>query len=208
MSARTRRSSSPPSRCHGGTCVNTLRTTPRAMYAVQLASACFIPRWRTVAEAGVGIGSAMRWIYDQYPARHRAACPIRSGHMVCPRERRCRGQTLDLQVGEVVRVKPYKDILKTSIPNIAIAVSISTPRWCRSPSGNTRSSAGKSRSSMKAPARWSTSRPTPSSSKMPSAKSRYAICRRFCPRAIYPYWREIWLERVPQDQVKTTCEHG
>jgi hypothetical protein len=24
----------------------------------------------------------------------------------------------------------------------------------------------------------------------------YAKYRRFCPRAIYPYWREIWLERV------------
>jgi len=28
------------------------------------------------------------------------------------------------------------------------------------------------------------------------------------PRAIYPYWREIWLERVPQDQVKSTCDHS
>jgi hypothetical protein len=26
--------------------------------------------------------------------------------------------------------------------------------------------------------------------------ARYSKCRRFCPRAIYPYWREIWLERV------------
>jgi hypothetical protein len=25
----------------------------------------------------------------------------------------------------------------------------------------------------------------------------YAFCRRFCPRAIPSYWREIWLERVP-----------
>jgi hypothetical protein len=30
-------------------------------------------------------------------------------------------------------------------------------------------------------------------------EARYAICRRFCPRAIYPYWREIWLERVSDD---------
>src|SRR5262249_40487624 len=30
--------------------------------------------------------------------------------------------------------------------------------------------------------------------------ARYAICRRFCPRAIYPYWREIWLERVSARQ--------
>jgi hypothetical protein len=27
-------------------------------------------------------------------------------------------------------------------------------------------------------------------------QSRYSACRMFCPRAIYPYWREIWLDRV------------
>jgi hypothetical protein len=27
-------------------------------------------------------------------------------------------------------------------------------------------------------------------------QSRYSTCRMFCPRAIYPFWREIWLERV------------
>ena len=32
-------------------------------------------------------------------------------------------------------------------------------------------------------------------------EGRYAVCRRFCPRAITPYWREIWLERVPEGQV-------
>ena len=27
-------------------------------------------------------------------------------------------------------------------------------------------------------------------------ESRYSECRMFCPRSIFPYWREIWLERV------------
>jgi hypothetical protein len=27
-------------------------------------------------------------------------------------------------------------------------------------------------------------------------QARYSECRRFCPRSIYAYWREIWLERV------------
>ena len=27
-------------------------------------------------------------------------------------------------------------------------------------------------------------------------QARYSNCRMFCPRAIYSYWREIWLERV------------
>ena len=28
-------------------------------------------------------------------------------------------------------------------------------------------------------------------------QARYSECRLFCPRAIYPYWREVWLERSP-----------
>jgi len=44
-------------------------------------------------------------------------------------------------------------------------------------------------------------------------ESRYSECRLFCPRSIYPYWREIWLERVgpapanapaPEDSQVTT----
>ncbi len=27
-------------------------------------------------------------------------------------------------------------------------------------------------------------------------KARYSDCRMFCPREIYSWWREIWLERV------------
>ena len=27
-------------------------------------------------------------------------------------------------------------------------------------------------------------------------KARYSNCRMFCPREIYPYWREVWLERI------------
>jgi hypothetical protein len=29
-------------------------------------------------------------------------------------------------------------------------------------------------------------------------QARYSDCRMFCPRAIYSYWREIWLERVAE----------
>ena len=27
-------------------------------------------------------------------------------------------------------------------------------------------------------------------------QARYSGCRMFCPRSIYPYWQEIWLERI------------
>jgi hypothetical protein len=34
-------------------------------------------------------------------------------------------------------------------------------------------------------------------------QSMYSNCRYFCPRAIYSYWREIWLERVNEPAVTT-----
>jgi hypothetical protein len=30
-------------------------------------------------------------------------------------------------------------------------------------------------------------------------QSRYSENRLFCPRAIFAWWREVWLERVPED---------
>jgi hypothetical protein len=27
-------------------------------------------------------------------------------------------------------------------------------------------------------------------------QARYSACRMLCPKSMYPYWREIWLERV------------
>jgi hypothetical protein len=29
-------------------------------------------------------------------------------------------------------------------------------------------------------------------------QSHYSECRLFCPRSVYPFWREIWLERVSE----------
>jgi len=34
-----------------------------------------------------------------------------------------------------------------------------------------------------------------------TCEARYSACRMFCPRSIYPYWREIWLERVSPETV-------
>lgn len=37
-------------------------------------------------------------------------------------------------------------------------------------------------------------------------QSKYSEHRYFCPRAIFPYWREIWLERTSPDSPKTPPE--
>lgn len=33
-------------------------------------------------------------------------------------------------------------------------------------------------------------------------QSRYSSCRMFCPRSIYSWWREIWLEKVEEAPVR------
>ena len=32
-----------------------------------------------------------------------------------------------------------------------------------------------------------------------TCQARYSHCRTFCPRSIFPYWREIWLERLNEN---------
>jgi hypothetical protein len=39
-------------------------------------------------------------------------------------------------------------------------------------------------------------------------QSKYSNCRYFCPRSIFPYWREIWLERVSQAPTALQAEAG
>jgi hypothetical protein len=33
-------------------------------------------------------------------------------------------------------------------------------------------------------------------------QSRYSNCKMFCPRSIYSWWREVWLERVSGSTLK------
>ena len=37
--------------------------------------------------------------------------------------------------------------------------------------------------------------------------AKYSTNRLFCPRSVYPYWREIWLERVSADSQGTSEAH-
>jgi hypothetical protein len=32
-----------------------------------------------------------------------------------------------------------------------------------------------------------------------TCQARYSPCRMLCPKSMFPYWREIWLERVGAD---------
>jgi hypothetical protein len=167
----------------------------------QLAAALLFSLWRTVAQAGLGIGSPMCWIYDRfqraiggspYPLR-----PFGASRGTAP----WRAQ-LDLREGELVRVKPHGEILKTLDSNYRnrglyfdsdmVPFTERTYEVERRLTQIIDERTGKM-------VRFKTDAIM---LKDVVCEARYTICRRFCPRAIYPFWREIWLERVSESPVK------
>ena len=152
----------------------------------------------TLSRAGVGLGRPIRWFYDKfYPLWGGAPFPRRAGTI--QDDEPTPVKVLNLQPGELVLIKPLPDILKTlnqSNRNRGLYFDAEEVPYC-----------GKTYRVLKRVERIINER----TGKMQPMKtpavildsviceSRYSECRFFCPRSIYPYWREIWLERVPFD---------
>lgn len=153
----------------------------------------FLCHW--LQEVGIGVGRPIRWFYDTFYSLWRGApFPRRRGAI--PTGERTPDGSLNLQPGELVRIKPYKEILgtlDTSNRNRGLYFDAEEVPYC----GGTyrvqkrvtkiiNERTGKMRE-MKTPSVILDS---------VICQSRYSECRLFCPRSIYSYWREIWLERV------------
>jgi len=104
--------------------------------------------------------------------------------------------TLNLQPGELVRVKPHREILKTvdsSNRNRGMYWDAELVPYC-----------GGTYRVLKRVSRLIDEK----TGKMIEIKNpciildtvvcqaRYSPCRMLCPKSMYPYWRELWLERV------------
>ena len=151
----------------------------------------------TLAKRG-RLGSPARWLYDKFQVlvggvpypRRRGTLPAGQPSLV---------NNLNLQPGELVRVKPYTEILATfnGLQHRGMYFDAELVPYCggvyRVKTRVTHfinEKTGKM-STMKTPAVilegvW--------------CKSRYSNCRMFCPRSIHSWWREIWLERVSQTE--------
>jgi len=169
-----------------------------------------------LSRAGIGVGRPMRWFYDRFYWLWRGGpFPRRRGTI--PEGQPTPTGTIDLQPGELVRIKPYKEILNTLNTrdrNRGLYFDAEEVPYC----GGTyrvlkrvtkiiHEKTGKMLE-MKTPCFILDS---------VVCQSRYSECRLFCPRSIYSYWREIWLERVgpkpcasgqeTAEQVASRCEH-
>jgi len=144
--------------------------------------------------SGVGFGSALRWIYNAIQSvRGGVPYPVRTGRL--PRGGPTPTVTLGLQVGELVRVKDSEGILDTVdelLANRGMNFHPEMMPYC-----------GKTFRVKERVQRIINEK----TGQLKQLKNSCLVlegadchgCYTLplnCPRACYPYWREIWLERV------------
>jgi hypothetical protein len=155
-----------------------------------------------LVESGLGFGSVLRWASDAFQkARGKTPYPWRGGHL--PRNSRTPSVNLNLQVGELVRIKDCSEILKTvdeEWKNRGMSFHPELVRHC----GKTFRVLQRVQKLM-----------NESTGQLMLLKNECLVldgadCEgRYttplnCPRAAYPYWREIWLERVSEESCRTS----
>jgi len=150
----------------------------------------------------LGLGPLMRWFYDRFhPLWRGTLFPRHRGIIRVDEPTPVPASPLNLQPGELVRVKSHGEILKTlntENKNRGLFFDAEMVPFC----GGTYRVLKRVNKII--------DEKTGKMIKMKSesiilqgvfCQSRYSDCRMFCPRAIYSYWREIWLERVsPKDR--------
>jgi hypothetical protein len=148
-----------------------------------------------LATAGLGLGTALRWAYDAVQGvRGGTPYPHRTGTV--PKGIRTPSVRLDLQPGELVRIKTYKEILATLDEdgnNRGMWFDAEMVPYC---GGMYRVLDRVGRIIDEKTGRLQHFKNECLVLDDVVCRACYAKRRRFCPRGIYAFWREIWLERV------------
>jgi len=151
--------------------------------------------YRGLVNLGIGIGPLLRWIYDRFQGlRGGIPYPSRPGDLAAGT--RTPVAKLDLQPGEWVRIKSYEAIRATCDKgnmnrglrwdSELVPYCAGTYQVLKRVTKIVNEKTGKMEK-MKNPCIILDS---------VFCQARYSNCRLFCPRSIYSYWREIWMERI------------
>lgn len=144
---------------------------------------------------GIGLGRPLRWIYDKlHPLWGGTLYPRKAGSI--PVGQKTPVVSLDLQPGELVRVKRHEDILATldqRSMNRGLYWDAEMVPYC---GGTYRVLKRVTRIVDEKTGRMLQMKTPCIILDNVYCQARYSACRMFCPRGIYSYWREIWLERV------------
>ena len=151
--------------------------------------------YQNLINAGIGLGAPLRWLYDVVQKlRGGTPYPHRSGRI--PIGEATPTTQLDLRAGELVRVRSYEEILATcdrANKNRGMRFDAEMVSYC---GGTYRVLKRVTRIIDEMTGRIEILRNACIVLQGVVCRARYSECRLFCPRSIYPYWREIWLERV------------
>jgi hypothetical protein len=144
---------------------------------------------------GVGLGPPLRWLYDMFQ-RVWGATPYPKLTGKLPAGSRTPTAALNLQPGDWVRVKSRDEILATcdeGLANRGLKFDAEMVPYC----------GGVYRVLQRVNKIINEKTGVMQQMKTPCilldsvvCQARYADCRMFCPRGVYTYWREIWLERA------------
>jgi hypothetical protein len=156
-----------------------------------------------LVQSGIGLGSFFRAIYDgiQY-VRGGRAYPWHRGTV--PKQQRTPAGNLNLKIGELVRIKEYKQILNTlddNRKNRGLHFHAELSLHC-----------GKTFRVLHRPKKVMDE----STGRLMELKNDCIVLEgadcdgRYtnplnCTRATYPWYREVWLERVSQEETESRC---
>ena len=150
-----------------------------------------------VSQVGIGLGPSMRWLYEKTRRLWDGpAWPRKSG--MIPMGQPTPVSSLNLMPGELVRVKSHEEILSTinvDSRNRGMAWDAELVPYC---GGTYRVHKRVTKIVDERTGKMQEMKTPCIILEGVVCQARYSNCRMFCPRAIYPYWREIWLERVSE----------
>ncbi len=160
----------------------------------QILSSLFALLIHDLAESGLGFGSALRSAYDAIQRiRGGIPYPFRRGRI--PAMSRTPSANTSIQVGELVKIKKYKDILETvddKLINRGMAFHPEMATHCEK--------TFRVSQRLKKIMNEKTGQLMELKNECLVLEGLYCVGHFtkpiYCPRATYPYWREIWLERI------------
>lgn len=175
---------------------------PSQMMAALIGSAL-----EQVATAGLGLGACVRWVYDSWQSLH-GGCPYpwRIGRI--PKGKRTPSRSLNLSPGELVRIRPFREILDTLDEDSLNRGMRFDPELVPYCGGTYRVQGRVSRIINERTGQMQSLKNDCIILEDVVCRACYAKYRRFCSRSIYPYWREVWLERIVDQEPAVPSSWG
>jgi hypothetical protein len=158
-----------------------------------------------ISEAGIGAGRPLRWFYNKLRFLWGGSLWPRTPGVLAPGSP-TPTVSLNLQPGELVRIKSHEEILKTVTSenlNRGMRWDAELVPYC---GGTYRVLNRVSRLIHEQTGKMTEMKTPCITLDSVVCQGRYTFGRMMCPKAMYPYWREIWLERVNATASDTDTE--